>query len=443
MSVPEYLRGLDDEQAAPGPARSVRLSDVVERPVAWLADGMIPWGALTQLVGRGGQGKTTFAGHVAARLTRGQPIFPGMSVQDPADVLIVSAEDAIESVLAPRLRIAGADMARVHVWNLTDHDLVLPDAVTELEREIRQVDARLVVIDPLSAFLSARTDSHRDASLRGVLRPLHALAERSGLGILGILHVNQSQGGDVAVRTSGSGAWIHAARSALAFGRPPDADESDPRRIVALAKSNYAPLGVAYEVTLQVPPGEEHPRIAFSGVSSVRAIDVLGEPGDEEARTGAADCAEWLGTCLADGPRPKSDISRDAAAAGFTPKNLRSARERLKVTSQRSGFGPGSAVWWTLPDIGGTAAPPYAPSPEGTCDADAPGACMEKPHRNGDDGHLEPREEPIRAPVNAQGTYGPESPRTSPSAQTKTCGNCGDPWPGLGKYCDACEEGKR
>ncbi len=42
--------------------------------------------------------------------------------------------------------------------------------------------------------------------------------------------------------------------------------------------------------------------IAFVGVSGVTSADVLGEPGDEDARTGAADCADWLCTYLADGP---------------------------------------------------------------------------------------------------------------------------------------------
>lgn len=358
--VPIYLVGLGDdapEVAAGGAARlsavpaapaSVRLAQVDEQRVAWLADGLVPWGALTQVVGRGGQGKTTFAAHVAARLSRGQPVFPGMAAPAAADVLIVSAEDSIPHVLRPRLRIAGADLERVHAWNIGEHDLVLPDGTDLLEQEVERTGARLVVIDPLAAFLSGRVDSHRDAGVRGVLRPLHALAERTGIAVLGILHVNQASGGDVAVRVSGSGAWVNAARSALVFGPPPDAEDGDPRRVVALAKSNYAPLGASYDVTLRVPDGEEHPVITYAGQSAVRARDVLTGPWDEDERTGAQDCAEWLAAALAGGERPSQDVKRDAKAAGFTPKNLRQARERLSVVARRGGFPSGT--YWSLPD---------------------------------------------------------------------------------------------
>lgn len=332
-----------------GALATVRLSDVPELRVDWLAEGMIPWGALTQVVGRGGQGKTTFAAHVGARLTRGQPVLPGMSPPAPADVLIVSAEDSIQHVLVPRLRLAGADLERVHVWNLNVRDLVLPDGIDELARHVHITGARLLILDPLAAFLSSKTDTHRDAGIRGVLRPLHVLAERERLAILGILHVNQAQGGDVAVRVSGSGAWINAARSALVFGPPPDTEEGDPRRVVAVAKSNYAPLGTAHELTLKVPPGEEHPTIVYVGSTAVRATDVLGTPSDDEERSSASECSDWLAAELANGERPARDLQSAAESAGFSKKALRMAKERRRVKSRREGFGPGSRVFWSLP----------------------------------------------------------------------------------------------
>ena len=413
---------------------SVRLSEVVERPVDWLADGLIPWGALTQVVGRGGQGKTTFAACIAARLTRGEPICPGMTPPAPSNVLVVSSEDSIEHVLRPRMRIAGANLEMVHAWNLSSRDLVLPDGIADLEREIAATQARLVIFDPLAGFVSARTDTHRDASLRGLLRPLYALAERQRLAILGILHVNQAAGGDVAVRVSGSGAWVNAARSAIVFGPPPDADESDSRRVAALAKSNYAPLGTAYEFVLRVPEGEEHPTLVYVAKSDLKATDVLSGPGDEDERSRATECVEWLAVELDRGPRPKKDITRAAAAANFTAKNLRTARERLKVESRREGFGPGSGAVWALPEPTAHSCPR---PPERTglenrrARVDIPGAARRMASPTAAAEH-------IRALPLTQGAYGQHP--DARDATTRKCLKCDGPLFGAGSVCGPCRD---
>lgn len=358
---------LPDAPEGDGPA--VRwLADVEELPVRWLAPGLIPWGALTQIVGRGGQGKTTFAALVAAAVSRGDPVLPGMPAPPVGRALLVSAEDSAAHVLKPRVRLAGGAMDRVAVWDLDACDLSLPDDVARLEREVVAGGVHLVVLDPLAAFLGRGVDSHRDADLRRVLRPLHQMAERTGVAVLGILHVNKAAGGDVAQRVNGGGAWINAARSALVFGPPPDAADDDPARVVAVAKSNYAPLGAAFTVRMVVPPGEHHPRVEFVGVSSLTARDVLGGPED---RTGSDLAAEWLTSFLRDGPRPSRDVKAAAAAADFTQKQLRTARERLGVRDHREGF-PAVTTWslphgaTVVPMAGGTTGDPpgAAPPPE-------------------------------------------------------------------------------
>ena len=82
----------------------------------------------------------------------------------------------------------------------------------------------------------------------------------------------------------------------------------------------------------------------------------------------ASECTAWLRDCLRDERRPKAEIARAARKAGFTDKTLRMARERLGVRSQRSGFGRGSAAWWSLPDSDGARAPAYVPAAEETDD---------------------------------------------------------------------------
>lgn len=195
-------------------------SQIREEKVEWLVPSMLPLGCVSLLVGRGGQGKSTFCGHLAAKLSRGEPAFPGDRPTEPANTLFISAEDSLSHVLVPRIRVAGGDLTRIHGWDLDARGLTLPDDVDDLEDAILRIGARLVVIDPLSAFLNSRIDSHKDAGVRAALRPLHVLAERNQVALLGVMHLNKSAGGSVDVRISGSTAWSNAGRASLVFGLP-------------------------------------------------------------------------------------------------------------------------------------------------------------------------------------------------------------------------------
>lgn len=349
-----------DERKPTGIPGVVRLADVEEKAVDWLADGVIPFGALTQLIGRGGVGKTTFAAHVGAKLTRGQPVFPGIPACDPAAVLMLSAEDSIEHVLKARFRLAGADMQMVHAINLSEVDVTFPDGLEYVESVVADLGVRLIVIDPLSGFLNGKVDSHKDASLRSMLRPIHALAERRSMAVLGVLHTNQAQSGDVATKVSGSGAWTNAARSALVFGRLPDGQEDDPGRVVVVAKSNYAMTGTAYELRLDIPDGETHPVIAVVGRSEIDSAQVLADPADAVSRTDRTAAVEFLERVLADGERLSVDVVAEAEEEGISERTLQRARAKLGVESRRDGFGRGGKTYIRLPSsaIPRHAAPP-------------------------------------------------------------------------------------
>ena len=378
----------------------VCMADVVERPIRWLIPGLVPFGALSLLVGPGGVGKTTWALHVAACLTRGQPVFPGLDAPEPANVLIVSAEDGLEQVLLPRLKLAGADLTRVHALDLTERGFSVPEDVDWLREQVERLDTRLVILDPLSAFLGGRIDSHKDASLRGALRPLHALAEATGAAMLGVAHVNKATGGDVTARISGSAAWVNAARSAIVFGRKPDAAEDDPGRIVALGKSNYGPLGVSHEVTLRVPPGESHPAIAYVGTSAVSHRDLLAAGGSDEDRSAVADAVDFIRAALAGRSRFAEEVKAEAKAEDIAPKTLRTARERLGVTRRSGGVFRetfnGPWMWRYVGD----------PTPEDTY-VDAPeGHLRENPLLERDHGASEGVEFPVGAQLPETGTYG-------------------------------------
>jgi RecA-family ATPase len=403
------------QEPPPAPvAGFIRLADVEERPVEWLADWLIPRGALTLLVGPGGLGKTTFALTVAARLTRGQPIFPGLTPPEPANALVISGEDAIAQVLRPRARLAGADLERVLALDLAERDFSLPDSLEELRQYVGSEGIKLVVVDPVAGFLGRGVDSHRDASLRGALRPIHAVAEATGAAVIGIVHPNQSASVDIAHKVSGAEAWVNAARSALVFTRMPDAAEADPARVVAVAKSNYGPLGIAHELALRVPPGEAHPVLSYVGPSHLGARDLLASHDAEEA-SDRQEAEALLVALLGDGEWHDSREVKDVAKReGMGDKPLRVARERLegagRLATERRGQGRDHRSWWRLTDSCPPRSEDEGTSDKGTSDPDA-----ENPLGQWDHGWSPPGTEPTRALRGARVTSAlPEGRRYDP-----------------------------
>src|SRR5262249_16741027 len=102
----------------------------------------------------------------------------GAAPPEPLSVVLVGCEDDVHDTVLPRLRAAGADLGRVHVFAGRARDGVwsgLPSFPEDCDRlaEIgRQTAARLVVVDPLTAFLSRRCCSLNDQLVRQALGPL-------------------------------------------------------------------------------------------------------------------------------------------------------------------------------------------------------------------------------------------------------------------------------
>jgi putative DNA primase/helicase len=149
----------------------VRASEVQPEPVSWLWQDRIPHGMLTVVGGFPGVGKSTILYDVGARVT-----------DQGKTVLVVTAEDHLSMVARPRLEAAGADLDRIHFR--TD-PMNLPEDCAVLEEDVRRMDASLLILDPLVAFISDEVNTHRDHHVRRVLAPLADLAESTGVAVLG------------------------------------------------------------------------------------------------------------------------------------------------------------------------------------------------------------------------------------------------------------------
>jgi hypothetical protein len=323
---------------------------VKARPLSWLWRDRVPLGAVTIIAGDGGLGKSLLTCELAATLSRGE--LKGHLHGEPAPSLILSAEDDAETTITPRLMAAGADLSLVHVSADTEEPFTLPNDRDALAEAVETLGVRLVILDPLVAFLSHSVDAYKDQSVRRALAPLDALARASGVAVVAIMHVNRRDTSDASARFSGSPAFRNAARSALVFGADPSDPEGrdGPHRVLAQNKANLTRPGLSSLACriegATVRAGEveiETARLRFTGESATTADELIGTP----AARIPSPAMQFLSDTLADGPRLAGELEHEAAAQGITRQMLRTANRRLGVTTRYRG--DLKAHEWSIP----------------------------------------------------------------------------------------------
>ena len=331
-----------------GDGEVVFLNTVKPEIVKWLWYGRIPYGKLTVLDGDPGLGKSTMLLDIAARLTTGTPM-PGEKVSsEKASVLLLSAEDGLGDTIAPRLIAACADLTRV-IARMTvrdDKGERLPEIDTDiatLNHDIELYGAKLVIIDPLMAYLSSNKSANKDQDVRRVLAPLSAVAERTGAAIIVIRHLNIAQGNDAIYRGGGSIGIIGAARSGLLVAKDQE-DPTERRRILASSKCNLAPApkSIAYHFE-SAENGVA--RIEWEGETHHTATSLLAGPIDLDEKPALNEACKFLIDTLRNGPSPVSGITKEARSAGISTITLRRAKDILQITASKTGFSPSFWVW--------------------------------------------------------------------------------------------------
>lgn len=338
----------------------LKMADVVPEQPQPLWPGYLWLGKIAVLDGDPGLGKSTLTLDLAARVSTGRAMPDGQSGIPYADVLLLSAEDGAADTIRPRLTAAGADLERIHLLTGSYepnpeggesvlHDFTIPLSLPILEQAILQTGARLVVIDPLMAFLNGSVNSYRDQDVRGALRPLAAIAERTGACMLIVRHLNKASGAQAIYRGGGSIGIIGAARSGLMVA--PDPENPREERVLALTKSNLGRMSMPALRYRTIEADNGAPHIEWLGVSELTPDQLLSQRPNDEERSQTDEAADILRQELAFGPQRADDVKKHAHAQGISDKPLRNARERLGVLTRRSGFGPGSHVEWSLPSM--------------------------------------------------------------------------------------------
>ena len=294
--------------------------DIEQTSVEWLWFPYIPFGKLTIIQGNPGEGKTYFAMMLTAACTN-RKLFPNMEDIEPFNVIYQTAEDGMGDTIKPRLVEAGADLSRVMVIDDSEEVLTLSD--DRIEKAVRQNHVRLVIIDPVQAFIGADVDMNRANEVRPVFRKLGMIAEKTSCAIVLIGHLNKSSGTQSTYRGLGSIDIMAAVRSLIFIGKV----KKDPTtRVLIHEKSSLAPPGE----TMAFKLGDEE-GFRWVGAYEISADELLDGKEGKATETKLERGAKLIQELLVD----KNEISireldDKAKEQGISGRTMRDVRSRMK-----------------------------------------------------------------------------------------------------------------
>ncbi|MBK35920.1 MAG: hypothetical protein CME26_10385 [Gemmatimonadetes bacterium] len=332
------VQGVDDRmKEAPTGTRADHTSlqarcmaDVAPMSVEWLWHPLVPLGHLTGLNGDPGEGKSFLTQALATAVSLGQGL-PANEETNPGNVLILTAEDHLGTTVRPRLEAMGCDLTRVFAY---DRPFSLePECILDLEARIAEMRARLVILDPIVAYMASSVDINRANEVRTVLAQLSDAAERTSSAIVIVRHLAKGNGSKAIYRGLGSVDFTAACRSELLAGH---AAEDVTARALVHTKSNLGPKGEAQGYSI------ENGVFRWTGPSTLTAEELLAQPDTSRHR----EAMDFLIEFLALGRQPSEEVKAAAKAEGITYATLRRAKNTLRIKSRNIG-----ERWdWELPE---------------------------------------------------------------------------------------------
>lgn len=333
-------------------AELVYLDGIVRRPIEFVWEPGILRGGLTLLAGDPGKGKGLVASALVAAMTAGIDM-PGKRPA-PGEVLWLSYEESEATAICPRLDVAGADTSRVAKLLIereegrTDRFFRTED-IPLLEKTLAACPGiRLIVLDPVLSFMGGTANINQGNEVRDRLDPLTDLADRFGIGLLGIAHVNKAELMKTLYRVSNSVAFTALARSVMGVG-----ELEGGRRCLAHIKANYtAPFApVPFTITGIVHPttGQSVGRIVWEepddDIDVTRLFDEQRK--EKESKSKTQECSEKIVEFLG-GKSQYAEFIKNRLLADYSETTISRARRSVGVTVT----GAGVSTRWHPPTLG-------------------------------------------------------------------------------------------
>jgi hypothetical protein len=316
------------------------LSEVQEKEVRWIWERRIPAGKITGITGDPAAGKSTVLADTAARVTRGWPMpdEPKGTVHRPGAVIVLAAEDDVEDTLKARFRAAGADLSLVHV--VSNAAMSFPSHIDNLAKLVGDLQAVLVIIDPIEAHLDESVKVNSNPQVRRALQPLQRLASETDAAIVMVRHLRKA-GGKAAYAGAGSIAFNAVARAELLVGQA----DATGIRTLASSKASLGPKPTS--LSFELRPCDSVAVVKWLGPVTTVADDLTEAPGEMSA---LEEACEFLRVELALGWVSSRFVKQQALDSNISEQTLRRARVKLGVRSVRGSMLPSDVLGERKPE---------------------------------------------------------------------------------------------
>lgn len=292
--------------------------DVESKKIEWLWYPYIPYGKITIIQGDPGEGKTTVVLSIISALSKGEPL-PFTDKGFKAVSIYQNAEDDNSDTIKPRLEVHKANCENVCFIEKEDGLLFMDD--DSIEQAIRKSNAKLLVLDPIQAYIGDNVDMNRANVIQPRMTKLKETAEKTGCAIVLIGHMNKNSGGKANYRNLGSIDISAAARSVLLVAKQ---NKSSDIKVLAQLKNNLAPLGTS--LSFRFKDG----KVEWLSECELTVDELLSGAGIANKLSIAED---FLSAKLEDGMLLAKEIFDEASELGIGDRTLRKAKANLDVQS--------------------------------------------------------------------------------------------------------------
>jgi hypothetical protein len=249
--------------------------------------------------------------------------------------LFFIAEDSLEKTVVARLEAAGADRKRIAVLE----DVAIPDDLLRVEKAIRAIGAKLLVIDTLNDFFACNILNNQQ--MRQALGELRKIAERTNIAVVILRHFVKNGSGRSLFRGGGSVSITAVVRSQLKLFTHPD----DPNlRVLLQDKCTLGPKSPS--LMFEVVPDDDGKtfHLDWRGETKLTIADLeqkhKGSPTLEAAE-------RFLLEKLKDGKKEVNWLVKHARGI-CSKRTLDEAKRSLGIKTVRTGKGHDHKVYWSL-----------------------------------------------------------------------------------------------
>lgn len=292
-------------------------TDIEEKSVKWLWYPYIPLGKITIMQGNSGIGKTMLALNFAAALSNNEPLPGETQPREPINIIYNTAEDGLGDTIKPRLRSAGADLTRINTINERVNTVTMTDE--RIENCVCELGARLLILDPIQAYLGAKVDMNKANEVRPIFAHLGRIAEDNECAVILIGHQGKNQMYSELQSLLGSTDQGAAARSVLTVTKHPN---DKMLSLINHTKSSLSATGKSLSFYI-----DDNGKIVW-GDFIENAIKA-----DEERTTKTDAAKQFLQDFLANGAMPQADIVAAAFEQGISKRTLDRAKSELNIKS--------------------------------------------------------------------------------------------------------------